>query len=326
VFYFSRFTKQVDPIRRWMLERQAAMSLDFTSFELTLSHGDRTVTLYPRFAGDHGGRMAYFDHFSGEWSFVGWLPYKLRRWELAKDKLTFKRTAQARGLRVPAGWREGPPLAEHYIVKPVQGSFGREIRGPFGPLHPFVGERGEVAYFEQFIVGRSAKAWFWNSTLAALEVLSPPMLYGDGVSTLREIAESKRGSFDLKLSLDTSDDTLRWQGLTADSVAPAGREIMLDYRYATPYDRVTLKNRDVLAQTDPAVRRQFEVAGRVLHEEIDAQVRHNSAFTVDAVIDDQDRVWFLEMNCHPMIHPAIYEPMLDSLFGAAGRPGTESGS
>lgn len=301
------------------------MSLDFTSFELTLALGDRKATLYPRFAGDHGDRMAYFDHFSGDWSFVGWLPYKLRRWELAKDKLVFKRAAQARGLRVPAGWREGPPLAEHFIVKPTQGSFGREIRGPFGPRHPFEGDHG-AAYFEQFIVGRSAKAWFWNSTLAALEVLSPPTLYGDGVRTLREIAEAKRGSFDLKLSLETSGDTLKWQGLTADSVAPAGCEVLLDFRYATPYDRVTLKNRDVLATTPPAVRRQFEVAGRMLHEEIDVAVRENSAFTVDAVIDDQDRVWFLEMNCHPMIHPAIYEPMLDSLFGVPAQPATRTPS
>jgi hypothetical protein len=326
VFYFSRITKQIDPIRRWMLERQARMSLDFVSFELTLSLGDREVKLHPRFAGDHAGNMAYFDHFSGDWSLVGWLPYKLRRWELARDKLSFKRVAQARGLRVPAGWREGPPLAEHYIVKPARGSFGRDIRGPFGPLHPFDGAAGDVAFFEQFIVGRSAKAWFWNSTLAALEVLSPPTLYGDGARTLREIAETKRGSFDAKLSLGTSGDILRWQGLTADSIAEAGREVMLDYRYATPYDRVTLKNRDVLSTTAQTVRRQFEVAGRILHEEIEAEVRENSAFTLDAVIDAQDRVWFLEMNCHPMVHPAIYEPMLHSLFGDAGQTGIGASS
>ncbi|MEM5421267.1 hypothetical protein [Paraburkholderia ferrariae] len=316
MFFFSRFTKQVDPIRRWMLQHQAKMSLDFATFMLTLESGGRSVTLHPRFAGEHAGRTAYFDYFSGESSFVGWLPYRLRRWELATDKIEFKRIASARGLRVPAGWRGGSPLADNYIVKPARGSFGLGMRGPFGPLYPYDNPNplGQPEFFEQFIVGSSAKAWFWNSTLVALEVLTPPKLYGDGVRTLRQLAEDKRGNFDLKLALEPSADIFRWQGLTADSVAEKGREVLLDFRYATPYDRVTLKNRDVLSQVSQSVRRQFEVAGRILHNEIDAEVRDNTAFTVDAVIDAEDRVWFLEMNSHPMIHPAVYGPMLESLF------------
>ena len=42
--------------------------------------------------------------------------------------------------------------------------------------------------------------------------------------------------------------------------------------------------------------------------------RRNSVFTLDAVIDADDRVWLLEMNSHPMIHPNVYPPMLDSVF------------
>jgi hypothetical protein len=290
------------------------MSLDLATFRLSLALGGREVELYPRFAGESAGRIAYFEYFAGDRAFVGWLPYQMRRWRLATDKLSFKSAAQSRGLRVPAGWREGPPRADDYIVKLVRGSFGRDMRGPFGPRHPYDDEIGDAAFFEQFIKGRSAKAWFWNSTLAALEVLEPPLIFGDGVRTLREIAETRRGNFDLALSLDSSDDILRWQGVSADSVAEPGREIMLDYRYATPFDRNVVIDRDVLAKTDPRIRRQFEIAGRVLHEEIDAAARENTMFTLDAVIDAQARVWFLEMNCHPMIHPAVYGPMLDSLF------------
>jgi hypothetical protein len=132
--------------------------------------------------------------------------------------------------------------------------------------------------------------------------------------------QANRGSFDLKLALDSSEDILRWQGLDADSVAEPGREVQLDYRYATPYDRITLKNRDVLSATSQVIRRQFEVAGRILHEEIDEDVRTNTAFTLDAVIDSEERVWFLEMNSHPMIHPAIYPPMLESLFEGSAAP------
>ena len=293
------------------------MSLDLATFRLSLGLGQREVELYPRFAGEIDGRFAYFEYFAGDRAFVGWLPYQMRRWRLAGDKLTFKSAALSRGLRVPTAWREGPPRADDFIVKPVRGSFGRDMRGPFGPKHPYEGETADAAFFEQFIKGRSAKAWVWNSTLVALEILEPPVIFGDGVRTLREIAQTRRGSFDLTLSLDSSDDILRWQGVTADSVVEPGREIMLDYRYATPFDRNVVIDRDVLANTDPRIRRQFEIAGRVLHEQIDQAAREDTMFTVDAVIDAQARVWFLEMNCHPMIHPAVYRPMLDSLFGTA---------
>ena len=40
----------------------------------------------------------------------------------------------------------------------------------------------------------------------------------------------------------------------------------------------------------------------------------SSVFTLDAVIDDDDRVWLLEMNSHPMIHPNVYPHMLASVF------------
>lgn len=293
------------------------MSLDLATFRLSLAANGREVLLYPRFVGEHAGRIAYFEYFAGDRGFVGWLPYQLRHWQLAGDKLSFKRVAQNRGLRVPAGWREGPPRADDFIVKLVRGSFGRDMRGPFGPKHPYEGELADAAFFEQFIKGRSAKAWFWNSTLVALEIIEPPMIFGDGVRTLREIAETRRGSFDLELSLDSSDDILRWQGLSADCVAEPGREVMLDYRYATPFDRNVVIDRNVLSKVDQRLRRQFEMAGRVLHEEIDAAVREDTMFTLDAVVDAHERVWFLEMNSHPMIHPAVYGPMLDSLFGAA---------
>lgn len=321
VFFFSRFPKQIDPIRRWALRHHASMSFDPISFNLALAHGGTEVLLYPRFAGEHAGRTAYFDYFSGDFSFVGWLPYRLRKWALASDKLSFKRVARSRGLRVPLGWQEGVPLAEHFIVKPARGSFGLGMRGPFGPLSPYEADEAQPsAFFEQFIPGQSAKAWFWNSTLAALEVLASPVLYGDGTRTLREISQANRGSFDLKLPLDSSEDILRWQGLDADAIAESGREVQLDYRYATPYDRITLKNRDVLGATSQVIRRQFEVAGRMLYEEIDEEVRANTAFTLDAVIDSEERVWFLEMNSHPMIHPAIYAPMLESLFESSAAP------
>lgn len=35
---------------------------------------------------------------------------------------------------------------------------------------------------------------------------------------------------------------------------------------------------------------------------------------LDGVVDGQGKVWFLEVNCNPRLHPAFYAPMLSSLL------------
>ena len=47
------------------------------------------------------------------------------------------------------------------------------------------------------------------------------------------------------MDLETSIQILAWQGYQPESVVDDGVDVMLDYRYLTPHDRVTLKNRDV---------------------------------------------------------------------------------
>jgi len=104
---------------------------------------------------------------------------------------------------------------------------------------------------------------------------------------------------------------------------------MLDFRYLTPHDRVTLKNRDVWDAVSTEIATQFCYAGPLLHRGIDEPLRRNSVFTLDAVIDADDRVWLLEMNSHPMIHPNVYPLMLASVFAdepAQAEPALEIGS
>lgn len=71
------------------------------------------------------------------------------------------------------------------------------------------------------------------------------------------------------------------------------------------------------------------VTPALLHRGIDESLRQNSVFTLDAVIDADDRVWLLEMNSHPMIHPNVYPLMLASVFAdepVAAEPALEIGS
>lgn len=331
MYFLFRPIKHLHPIREWALAHGADASLDPLTFELTLRRGGRTVVLYPRFVRQHEGRTMYQRPFAGDGDFIGWMPYPVKSWGLSTDKMLFKDYALANGLRVTACWTEGPELVPDYIVKPAISSFGVGIRGPFGPLAPPMGglvlEPGE--FCEQFIRGRSAKAWFWNGEPAALEVLMPPQILGDGRRTLREIATQPRGNFDLVMDLDACVQILAWQGYHLDSVVPEGVEVMLDFRYLTPHDRVTLKNRDVWGAVSTEIATQFCYAGPLLYRGIDESLRRNSVFTLDAVIDADDRVWLLEMNSHPMIHPNVYPLMLASVFAdelAAAEPALEIGS
>ena len=321
MYFLFRPIKHLHPIREWALENDAELRLAPESFELTVRLRGQQVTLIPRFVTEREGRINYQRDFAGDGDFIGWMPYPVKSWDISTDKAAFKRYALECGLRVTAGWTEGEALAPDFIVKPAVGSFGQGIRGPFRrgtSVERAVPREGE--FCEQFIKGRSAKAWFWNGQPCALEVLTPPRLYGDGRRTLREIATQPRGNFDVALDLHASADMLAWQGMHADDIVPEGAEVMLDYRYMTPHDRVTLKNRDVWSTIDAGIAAQFAYAGPLLQRGIDEAVRENAVFTVDAVIDAQDRVWLLEMNSHPMIHPRVYPAMLASVFATAMQP------
>lgn len=316
MYYLFRPIKHLHPIREWALAHGAEMLIAPETFELTIRSGARRVVLIPRFVREYDGRTIYQRDFAGDGDFIGWMPYPVKSWPLSTDKTLFKEYALANGLRVTASWTEGPPLAPDYIIKPAIGSFGVGIRGPFGPLAPLSEDVAlqDGNFCEQFIRGRSAKAWFWNGEPVALEVLTPPQMTGDGRRTLREIATQPRGNFDLTMNVDESTQILAWQGYQLDEIVPEGVNVMLDFRYLTPHDRVTLKNRDVWEQMPAAVIAQFCYAGPLLYRGIPDSVRRNSVFTLDAVIDDDDRVWLLEMNSHPMIHPNVYPNMLASMF------------
>lgn len=316
MYYLFRPIKHLHPIREWALAHGAEMLIAPETFELTIRSGGRQVVLIPRFVREYEGRTIYQRDFTGDGDFIGWMPYPVKSWPLSTDKTLFKEYALANGLRVTASWTEGPALAPDYIIKPAIGSFGVGIRGPFGPLAPLSEDIAlqEGNFCEQFIRGRSAKAWFWNGEPVALEVLTPPQMTGDGRRTLREIASQPRGNFDLVMNLDESTQILAWQGYQLDEVVPEGVNVMLDFRYLTPHDRVTLKNRNVWEQMPAEVTAQFCYAGPLLYRGIPDSVRRNSVFTLDAVIDDDNRVWLLEMNSHPMIHPNVYPHMLASMF------------
>jgi hypothetical protein len=215
-----------------------------------------------------------------------------------------------------AAWNDDKPLADNFVLKSRTGSFGVEVNGPFnGASFDFSQPLKAGGYFEQFISGRSAKAWCWNGHVCALELIEPPYLLGDGLRSLQELAFA-RGNIGRALAIDKSVVMLAFQGLTVQSIPAAGQRVLLDFKYASPFDTLSFENKSVWSTQDEKVKHQFARAASLLHTCLPAPIQSRGLFTLDAVLDADGRAWFLEMNSHPMIHPDVYEPMLSSLMGA----------
>lgn len=152
--------------------------------------------------------------------------------------------------------------------------------------------------------------------MVALELVDPPHLVGDGVRSLEALA-ARRGNVSRALPLDKAAAMLAWQGLSSASIPEKGQKVLLDFKYATPFDAPAFENRNVWPAQDEAIRHQFAKAAALLGNCVPLQLRRRQLFTLDAVVDEQGRAWFLEMNSHPMIHPDVYGAMLDTVMRGA---------
>ncbi|MET3448198.1 hypothetical protein [Ralstonia sp. 1138] len=322
MFFFTQILEHLKVVTAWTRTNQATCVLFPDTFALGIKKEGLNLLMSPRFVATINGQTAYIDSYHNhECGFVGWLPYRTKRWPLSTEKLMFKHYAAEHGLTTPLHWRDGPCRSEHFLVKPTRGSFGHGIRGPFraGQYEEVVSTLAEGEYFEAYAIGRSTKIWYWSGVPYAMEVLAPPVLYGDGRRTVSEIAGTRRGSFDRAHDVSGSVAVLRWQGLSPDAILPKDATVLLDFRHISAYDPIILRDRESLSRATPEVLAQVQHIGRVLLLGIPEEMRANTLFTVDAVLDGQDQLTLLEMNSNPMVHPKVYGAMLDETF-AMHRP------
>lgn len=319
MFHIFNLNAHLTAVRRWAKSVGGSVSLDVDTYRASVVVDGRTVVLNPKFSfrAHHG--LAYSNTLNDDTvgGFVGWLPYLVKRWPISTDKIIFKRYCEANGLRVTPSWRPPEPhAASHFIVKRRNGSFGQNIFGPYrldqsesiGPMEP-----GD--YCEGFVLGRTCKIWYWNGEPVALEALELPYLIGDGRRSLNALASERRASFDKAHTLETCTQMLAWQGWHADDVVPEGERVYLDFKFVTPFDVAVWGDRDCLAKQLESLRDKLSQVGSVLWSGIPLDVKHNSVFTVDAILDSDNELWLLEMNSNPMVHPSAYGPMLSAVFG-----------
>jgi hypothetical protein len=303
-------------IAECMRDLGAHARIDFETLNLLIRGRGRQVELLPQFICRREHGMAYTPGLSPEArGFIGWRPYFNRVWPLGADKLAFKRFCEDNALRTPKYYLQPAALECAVIVKRTRSSFAMGMTGPVSlaqlaalnhPVSP-----GE--YFEEFIEGEIAKIWYWNETPVALEVLAMPAVIGDGRSTIRKLIETDRTFFSMhgELTFDVAAALAEFQGMTLDSIAPEGRRVLTDFRYQSPLHPASWEKQNALqSYAGRTSMKQIEAAGKPFWSAIPETIRPDTLYTIDAIIDQRDDVWFLEMNCNPMVHVDAYRPML----------------
>ncbi len=300
----------------------ADATVNLRTFRLEVRARNRYYHFVPQFIYLDGEKLHFSPQLPGNVrGFIGWLPYFNKRWPLATDKLAFKGFCNAAGLPTPRGWEKPSESVRDFIIKQRTSSFGYGIRGPFRKLdagHP-AHKIEDREYCEHFVAGTIAKAWYWNDKPVCLELRKMPTITGNGVDTMLQLASPKILSlFGLPLEHREIEALAQYQDASLDTVIPAGTTLLADFRYSSPLIQTTAQNQNVLSENlGNEIGRQFVEAGPTLWQGIPEDIRAATAFTVDAIVDDKNRVWFLEMNCNPILHPDVYLPMFETLFGPA---------
>lgn len=307
-------------ISRWMALRGATGGQDPATLLMQITLGDRRIVFYPQFTAEGEQGLCFVAQLvPGVTGFVGYYPYAGKAWPAAISKQGFKDMARATGLRTPAWTHDPAEVKGPYLIKAHRSTLGRGQRGPFNqepggsPPQPLA----EGDFFEQFIFGQLVKAWFWNGALLVVELVPMPSVQGDGQKTIQALVHQQAPAPLAAEQATQRQHLLALQGLEMNTVLAPGAKAVIDYQYMAASNPALYQDyncRETLRGT--ALEAQLQQAGQICLESIPAGERAGGVmFSLDAVLDDAGRAWFLEVNCNPLLHPACYPPILDSLFG-----------
>lgn len=324
MFYHRRLLNHFLHINEWLAKQDAQADLNMRTFQVTVRQQDRHVVLEPQFLFEKDDILAYAPRLTPNVSgFIGWLPYRNKRWPLAQDKLLFKQYVEMAGKRTPQYWLNGDILPTDVLIKPAAGSFGAGQRGPFRTIDPSKEEQrlGKGEFYERFTFGRILKAWYWNDTPICLELRDLLMIEGDGRQSVEELIRNRYAGAGnawrrYKQRRAAIEALLAFQGATWVTVLPAGRRLAIDYLYGSSLYPDLNDNANQLSRlVGTALHAELLDCGPVFYRAIPEDIRANTMFVVDGIVDDATgQISWLEMNSNPMLPPDGYAPILHTLF------------
>jgi hypothetical protein len=330
VHFATDLLEHVKAVKACADEFKFSASVNLTNLALDIDKDDLSVRFQPRFfvIEPNKGRNYTLYFNQDALAFVGWLPYFNKVWPIALDKLAFKSYAREHDLRTPDWWTEGSPAVSSFLVKRKNSSLGVGMRGPFRTFDPAAPDQrlGEAEYYERFIEGRIAKIWYWNADPVCLELQDFPQITGDGTHSIKDLLKARLGEFAQDFRWPSFERVIRYRGKQLDTVLGAGEVIGAGFRYNSLLEAGDFKNRNVLAKhSSGPVGEQLRAIGKTLWPSIPEDIRTGVVFTIDAVLDDKNLFWLLEMNPNPSLHPDVYAAMLASVVRrqVSGMPSTE---
>jgi hypothetical protein len=302
---------------------EASARIEFETLNLLIRGRGRQIELQPQFMCRRDGGIVYTPRLSTDVrGFIGWRPYFNRIWPEATEKMIFKDFCASKELRTPARYIRAEDVRSSVLVKRSRSSFGQGMTGPFtaNALKElnYVPRPGE--YFEEFIHGDIAKIWYWNDQPASLEIIPMPAVVGDGRSSLRDLIANIKSLFAFAEPDQTQlrEALAQFQGLTLDSVPREGQRVLVDFRYQSTLHPTVFTKVNMLKEYEGTrALEQIREAGKEFWNLIPEQLRQNTVYTIDAIVDEQQNVWFLEMNCNPLVHLDVYPVMIESMLGAS---------
>jgi hypothetical protein len=316
-------------LRRGTAAAGAELLLAGDTLQAHVRRGSRHVVLHPRFLTPAGGELHVTPqlHDSTE-AFLGWLPYASRHVAIAGDRQAFRRLARSLGLMAPEIFVDAAAASGDVVVTRPGASFRRNVIGPFRSTaeHPADGARGEQ--YEQFVAGEFLRVWSWSGAPLCAEWHATPSVVGDGASSVRDLilrcadAGKLLSDGERAVLLARSETVLRHQGATPSTVLPRGqrRRVEVGYGVSPPVTPGDLRLVDLAEEPGPAFVGSVREAARQLGGALSEPGEAGILFTLDAIVDDAGRLWVLELNGNPNVHPLVYPAMIASLLAAESRP------
>lgn len=309
-------------VRTWAERHSAEATLDVKTFEVEIRCANRYFVFYPQFSVVHQGQLGYTRQLTpAAGGFCGWRPYREYKTPLTTDKLLFKSYFASQGLRVPATWPADQRPALPYIQKRQGGSFGEGMCGPVlpGQLDPPCMPTSSGCFAEQFLEGRSVKVWLWGARPVCADIQDWPTVTGDGISRMEALitqrlhgAEGSSFGADSALMLAC----VRFQGLDSDSIPEPGQSVWIDFRYGRTFRPPSaLRNTpNRLPELQQRCGSQLLGAGTAVARALQQATRAPVISSIDAVLDNEGRLWWLELNSNPLFPHHGYDTMLSELF------------
>lgn len=313
-------------LQHWALAHDAQVHLDMRDFRVEVRRGVDYCYLHPQFLSSADGKLFYSQSLTeAVTGFIGWLPYKPIRWPLSTDKLSFKSFAATLNLRTPRQWAAQEQIDEAHVVKRSMGSFGLDVYGPYrseaaNTMEQLTINGAGTVFAEQFVQGRNVKIWYWGESAFHAHVHPYPTVCGDGLASVGELIDQKLTK--LGRSRPTGSEwestlaCLAFQQIDLEHRPSANSEIWIDFRYGRRFDSDPFQSNsdDMWMSLPPKAQTQARHLGMKMGSELRSIYPVPVLFAVDAVLDGNGDLWWLEVNSNPVLPPTGYPLILSTIF------------